>query len=533
MKKTVSILSVLLTLALLAFVLTACFDPKTASTTTGGKAKSSAEGTVTTAEIEALAKESDVTVDTGGATKILLDGSAATVNGSGAKADGSTVTVTAGGTYEISGTLSDGRIVVDAEGADVTLVLNNANITCSSSSAIFVYQAKSATLYLAQGTSNTLSDGSSYTYSDSYSSKADEEPNACLYAKDDLIIAGSGSLTVNGNFNNGITGKDTLKIESTALTVKAKNHGVNGKDSLTLKKATVSVTAAGDALRASNDTDTALGYVVIADSTVTLESGEDGIQAETRVSIGGTTLTVKSGGGHEAADSSSKNSAKGVKAGAELNIDSGVYSFDCADDALHADGNLTVNGGDFTLTTADDGLHADNTVTVNAGKLNITGHEGIESTVVKINDGAIVINASDDGINAAKKTDGVTPTVEINGGEITVNMGQGDTDGIDSNGNIVINGGTVTVNAQSPFDYDGTGTINGGTVTVNGTQVTSLSSQFGGGMQGGGRGGRPEDGQVPQDGQTPQDGQIPQGKHPSGGRGSRSQTTTTTEAETA
>ena len=528
MKKALSILSLVLTLTMTAFALTACTGQSGESTS-----KSSPAETVTTAELAALESESDVTVSTSGAVKISLNGTTASVSGDGAQVKDSTVTVTAGGTYEISGKLTDGRILVDADGEEVTLILNNADITCSDSSAIYIYAAKSATVYLADGSKNTLTDGGSYAYGDSYSSEADEEPNACLYAKDDLVIAGSGSLTVNGNFNNGVTSKDTLKIEAVNLTVNAKNHGVNGKDSLTVKKAAVSVVSGGDALRATNDTDPTLGYVIVTGSTVTIESGEDGIQAETAVTMGSTTLNVKAGGGHTASLSDDA-SAKGIKAGTDLTVDSGTYGFDCADDALHANNNLTVNGGEFTVTTADDGLHADNTVTLNAGTFTIEAHEGVEGTIVKINDGTVTINASDDGINAAKKIDGVTPTVEINGGTVTVTMGQGDTDGIDSNGNIVINGGTVTVNAQSPFDYDGTGTINGGTVTVNGTQVTSLSNQFGGGMQGGGRGAQtPQDGQVPQDGQTPPDGQIPQGKHPSGGRGPRSQTTTTTEAETA
>ena len=421
MKKVFTIVSVLLTLALLAFTLTSCADTTTANTKTETNAAESSTGeTVTAADLEALANEGDVTVDQSGATKISLNGSSVSVSGSGAAANGSTVTVSAGGTYELSGTLTDGRVIVDAEGEEVTLILNGANITCSYSSAIYVYEAKSATVYLAAGTENTLSDGSSYTYNDSYSSEADEEPNACLYAKDDLVIAGSGKLTVNGNADNGITSKDTLKIESVNLTVNAKNHAIKGKDDLIIK--------------------------------------------------------------------------------------SGAYTLNCSGDALHGDANTTILNGEFSITGSDDGIHADNTVTINNGTFTIDAHEGVEGTIIKINDGTVTINASDDGINAAKKIDGVTPLVEINGGNITINMGQGDTDGVDSNGDIVINGGTISVNGQSPFDYDGTATVNGGTVYANGEQVTTLTNQFGGGMQGERGGQRPE-----QDGSSDQGGQPPQG----------------------
>ena len=124
-------------------------------------------------------------------------------------------------------------------------------------------------------------------------------------------------------------------------------------------------------------------------------------------------------------------------------------------------------------------------IEIKNGTFNITAAEGIEATYVKINDGKINISASDDGINAGNKSDKYSVKIEINGGDITINMGQGDTDGVDSNGDIIINGGTISVTGQSTFDYDGTGTINGGTVICNGEEVTTLPNQFmGGGMKG-------------------------------------------------
>lgn len=206
------------------------------------------------------------------------------------------VTITDGGVYVLTGTLTDGRVLVNAPDADVTLVLQNADITCTDSSALYIYKAANVLVYLPDGTASTLTDGSSYDYGDSFSSAADEEPNACLYAKSDLIIAGGGTLTVTGNAGNGITGKDTLKIEDTAVSVTAANHGINGKDCLVLKQADVTVTSGGDALRATNDSDTALGCVLIGASALTLTAGEDGIQAETTLTLFDTACTVTSGG---------------------------------------------------------------------------------------------------------------------------------------------------------------------------------------------------------------------------------------------
>ena len=104
---------------------------------------------------------------------------------------------------------------------------------------------------------------------------------------------------------------------------------------------------------------------------------------------------------------------------------------------------------------------------------------------MQINGGTINISASDDGINGARKSTAYTVTVEINGGELTIVMGQGDTDGIDSNGNLYINGGTVNVTGQSAFDYDGNCEHNGGTIIVNGSETDTITNQFAGGMGGG------------------------------------------------
>ena len=161
-----------------------------------------------------------------------------------------------------------------------------------------------------------------------------------------------------------------------------------------------------------------------------------------------------------------------------------VHVEDSDDDTT---GWFYMNGGTLNITAGDDGIHATTTATIDDGKITASSAEGIEATYIKINGGTIDITASDDGINAAKKSSAyTTPTVEFNGGSTTINMGQGDTDGVDSNGNLYINGGTITVNAQSPFDYDGTAEKNGGTIIVNGTETDTIQNQMmGGGMRGG------------------------------------------------
>ena len=287
-----------------------------------------------------------------------------------------------------------------------------------------------------------------------------------------------------GNANNGITGKDTLKIEGTTVNVTAANHGVNGKDCLVLKQADVTVTSGGDALRATNDSDSALGCILIGASALTLTAGEDGIQAETTLTLFDTTGTITSGGGSSAA-LADDTSAKGIKAGTGITVRSGSYTLDCADDGIHANGNVTISGGTFAITTGDDGVHADETVTITDGTIDISKcYEGIEGQTIDISGGTIDIVSSDDGLNAAGGADqsgfgGRGPdrfggssdsSIMISGGTIRIDASG---DGIDSNGDLNVSGGKIYVSGpmsdgDSALDYDGAGTITGGTVVAAG-----------------------------------------------------------------
>lgn len=477
MKRKYHILSIIISAALLAGCLSACGESGTA---TGGS--SSDENTA-------------ATVTGGDATTIALSGQSATATGTGAEVSDGVVTITAGGTYVVTGTMTEGRILVNAPKEEVTLVLQEASITCSTGSPLYVYKSKATTLYLPEGTASTLTDGADYTFSDSYSSAEEEEPNACLYSKSDLVIAGSGSLTVNANYNNGITGKDTLFIQKASVTVTAVNHGINGKDSLTIKNADITVTSGGDALRSTNDSDPTLGYLVITGSALKLTAGEDGIQAETTLTISGGTATVTTAGG-AGQSISDDTSAKGLKAGTQVTVTGGTFQLNCCDDAIHSNGDVTISGGNFTIATGEDGIHADDTLSISSGTIDITrSYEGLEGAKVLISGGKISVVASDDGINAAGGSDqsgfggfGFAPDafggsgdylIRISGGVVTVNASG---DGIDSNGDIEVTGGELyisgpTSNGDGTIDCDGSATITGGIVVAAGS--TGMAENFG------------------------------------------------------
>ena len=398
---------------------------------------------------------------------------------------GDDLTITEAGVYLLSGSYENTMIVIEAGEEDkVQLVLENAALSNESGPAIYVRSADKVFLTAAAGTVNTISDGSDYTLQDE-----DTTLDAAVFSREDLTINGAGSLTITGNCKHAVVSKDDLVITAKDLSISAANVGLCGKDSVRLAEAAVSITAGSDGIRSENGTDEGKGYVSAVDSTVTIVSGKDGIQAETVFAAENSTLAIRAGGGSSAGSRDAAESCKGVKAGVSISIRGGSCRIDALDDAIHTNGSILISDGVFTLQSRDDGIHANEKIEIAGGTLSISAYEGIEATYVLLSGGEITIQASDDGINAARKSSAYTPTVEITGGTISITMGAGDTDGIDVNGNIIITGGTVSVNGNSAFDYDGSATFTGGTVYVNGQQVSTLPNQMMGGGMGGFGGG--------------------------------------------
>lgn len=267
----------------------------------------------------------------------------------------------------------------------------------------------------------------------------------CIYVRSAdkvfLTTSADSSLTVTGTFrgdgetntDGAIYSKSDLVLSGTAtLTVKSSANGIVSKDDLKITGGSYVITAASHAVEGKDS-------IRIAGGSLQLTAGKDGLHSD-----------------------NDEDAEKGY-----------IY----------------ISGGELSIQAADDGIHAATFIQIDGGTLTINAYEGIESTYVLINDGDITIQASDDGINAANKSSAYRATVEINGGSISISMGAGDTDGIDSNGDLIINGGTISITGNSCFDADGTVSFNGGTVYENGKQVSTITVQMMGGGMGGQRGG--------------------------------------------
>jgi len=449
----------------------------------------------------------DTEYDLSSATLITLNGSSITVSGSGAKASGGVVTIAAAGTYNITGDLTDGRIIVNtADTGDVILYFNGVDITCSDSSPVDIESAERVIIYLADATDNILADEDS---SSSYDSDG-EAIDAALYSKEDLVIYGSGTLTINADYLDGIKSKDGLVIAEGSINVISNDDGIIGKNYISIEGGDITVNAGGDGLKSTNDGDTTQGYIYVGAGAgeINITAGADGIQVETNIVINGGIFTITTAGGSSNYSSLGTDAtAKGLKAPVGITIYDGKFTINSADDAIHSNDTILIEGGDFDLASGDDAIHSDLAVTINDGTIDIsTCYEGVEGAAITINGGEIHVLSTDDAINVAGGNDSsgtiggrgstsgdtfTTPnsgyTLTLNGGYIAVNSGELDGaggDGVDVNGSVTMSGGTLIVNGPYPgydgngaFDVDGTFTITGGFVIGAGTSGMAVAPQ--------------------------------------------------------
>ena len=518
------------------------FPASSANTNPGGNGNNGGNGGSTDTE------DDDIVSLDGSETTITFSGTDATItndNGCLEKA-ASAITVKCSGNYYLQGSASNYQVIVSTAATDtgkVDLFLNGVSLK-SSDAPIYVQNAEKAELHLVKGTTNSLEDGSTRTQTHSYNNKLDTA-KATIYSKDDLSIKGSGSLTVKANYNNGIHTSNDLKIKKSTgtLNVTAQNCGIKGKASLTINGGNITVNASkGDGIKSDEDDATKLaegkGLVKIAGGTITITSAFDGISASNTVQVtkgettdeptikitaggGQTCLGTNQGGGQGGRGGmgggfpgggfgggnscSPDSSMKGIKADSNIVIEAGKIDVNSHDDGIHSDGNITVSGGFTTVKTDDDGVHSEKALTIKGGTVEVTmAYEGMEGAEMTFEGGVTSVITTDDGWNAAGGSSTATggnqggrggfpgggfgssdgSKAKVTGGFHYIYVGTGDTDGLDSNGDIEITGGIVIIECRmnggmgGMVDSDGNTSITVGKLLGFGTNNSEEGTQY-------------------------------------------------------
>lgn len=498
------ILSILATLALLLSLAGCGSDPKPTAPAGPGDATLGGSTDTTTPSADTSFAQTDDTMFTdrdistqpykGRTVNVQLNGSTATADSNAVQINGSVIKLTEEATYIFTGTFT-GMIVVDCDkDTQPQLIFSGAAIHSDSFAPLYVMDAGKVVLTLAEGTENSLSSGSAFEVLDG------ESIDAALYSKRDLVINGSGKLTVTAPAGKGISSKDHLLLTGGTITIQSASHGLDANDSLRIRNAALTIDAGMDGIHCENTSDTDLGYVYISSGSFDIEAEGDGIAAGAWLQISGGSFSLLTGGGYEngeshssgnwggfpggmggpggrkdagssdPADTTDSTSMKGIKAFSGMLLSGGSYTIDSADDALHCDASLSLTGGTYSIATGDDALHAEETLTVCAGTINVsTCYEGLEAMHILVTGGDIKLVATDDGLNAAGGNDqsGAGGRDQMFGGGPG---GPGGPGGMSAgNGSITITGGTLYINSSGDgIDANGTVTISGGHTTIVG-----------------------------------------------------------------
>ena len=411
---------------------------------------------------------------------VSLSDNGSTCESDGVSISGSTVTITAAGDYVLTGSLSDGQIVINApEDAKVKLVLSGVSIVKSGHAAIYAVSADKLVIATVEGSENLLQSVGEFVQTD------DSNVDAAIFAKCDVTLSGQGVLNVSCLTGHAIVSKDDLKLKSGTVNLEAANKGLYGNDSVTIENGTLNADVGTDGIYAENTESTGAGAITIQGGDLNLLCQKDGIDAAGTIRIDGGSIVISAGSNQE---------GKGIKSDADILVTGGSVTVTSVDDAIHAT-SVNVSGGTLTLSSGDDGIHADSRLDLSGGTIYVNqSYEGLEAQTIYASGSTIYVNARDDGFNAAGGNDGSNSMgffggdpfdtdsealLEISGGTIYVNA---DGDGLDSNGYLKVTGGTVYVSGPTnsgngAIDYGIEGTITGGTVIAVG--AAGMAENFG------------------------------------------------------
>lgn len=452
-------------------------------------------------------------------TEITGEFSITSTDGSTITQNDSIYTITQAGEYTVTGLLSEGQIVVNADdNAEITIVLNGTSITCSNGSPIYIKNADNVKIKSEENTYNCIVDARTEA-DDNSDNSSSENGNAAIYAACDLKLVGKGALSVTGNYNNGIQSKDDISIKNVTIKVNAVNNAIKGNDEVAIESGEIiAISRKGDGIKTSNSSLSTKGKqkgnVIISGGNIDIYAACDGIYAAYGVDVSGdgnlniytdtysdyseAVAAVNSGSSASSVgnspdmnNSSSNPDMKGNFGGRNRaangmpgNNSSGNSSKKSySTKGIKAESEINISGAAINISSTDDGIHANS----DSGVLE-TGEDG--KGIISISGGTITISTGDDGIHADKElniTDGyINVLTSYEGLEaITINISGGQSfiyaadDGINactgdgsSTPLINITGGYIDVTTGSgdtdAIDSNGSYTQSGGMVLVKG-----------------------------------------------------------------
>lgn len=328
-------------------------------------------------------RDMEIGYDEEACVKITLQGDTAQSDSADVQIDGAVVTVTAEGSYLLTGELQ-GQLVVQADKADkVQLILDGVNVSCENSAALYVSQADKVFVTTAAGSENLLETTGEYVAID------DHNIDGAVYARDDITFNGEGLLRVVSSVGNGLVCKNDLVISSGSYEITAGKHGLEGKDSVRIANGDIVINAAVDGIHSGNDEDETVGYTYIAGGDITLTVGDDGIHSDTQLVVAGGSIQVT-------------ESYEGLE-GMCIEITGGEIDVKASDDGLNAAGGNDESGGKGGFGEDVFGGSGDYRILISGGKLKVdAGGDGIDSNGdLSISGGEVIVYGPVDGGNGA------------------------------------------------------------------------------------------------------------------------------------
>ena len=508
-KKIRAMLGAIVLTASMTVTAVGCGSTSAGSTETADAVTESQTETAEVSNIDGILDSSDmftnrdkeIGYDEESAIAINLSDGASTADSDSVVIDGDTITITEEGTYILSGSLTNGQIVVEAENAKVQLVLDNADISCETSAAIYVKDADKVFITTTDGSTNTVCTSGEFEAID------DNNIDAAIFSKSDLALNGAGSLEVTCENGHGIVSKDDLVITSGEYVVDAGKHALSGKDSVRIAGGTFDLTAGRDGIHSENTDEEEKGFVYIENGSFTITSDGDGIDASYVVEIVDGSFDITAGGGYENGEVHTDNDMMGgfgnmggqMQDGStgegnapsdmtppdgstgEGNAPSGMTPPDGSTSEGNAPSGMTPpdgstgegnapsgttspdgnNGTDSTTTTSATASSTDTAETSDSDSS--TSTKGIKA------DGTLQILGGDYNINSADDAFHTNSTLEIRDGNMEIATGD---DGIHADDALVISDGDINITES----YEG---IEGLTITIDGGNISIVSNDDG------------------------------------------------------